>query len=227
MTIERKALIVLSIVLAVLAVIAGRSIWVQHDELMKADQTVALRDQQIEVLKGAIASRDAADEDQQAAAHKAQAAVQTSTDAVKVITKLVTVPGAPVDVPQSVVAQKEEIADVVRERLPESPDYVVQTAAVAEETAKRLIQCEADRKSLQACKADKADLLDMFGLEKQNANMYQKVAKGGSVAKHTWDIAKCALVSGGGAWAAYSLGKDSRSAAIGGAAGAVACKFIF
>lgn len=228
MSIERKALIGVSILLVAIAVLAWRSIWVQHDELLKADQAVAVRNEQIKTLQGNIATRDAADAAQQADAVKAQAAVKTSADAVKVITKLVQVPGAPIDIPQSTVAQKEGISEDVREKLPDSPDYVVQTAAAAEATAKKLIQCEADQKSLQSCKADKADLLNMFGLQTSNATDYHNVAKGGRTAKVVGKVAACAGMSGGGAALGYLVQKnDWKGPAIGAVAGSIGCHFVF
>lgn len=227
MTTERKVLICLCLLLLVLSVIAGRAIWVQHDEIIKADSEVKVREAQIETLQVAIRSREAADEAQQNRAKQDQAAVKTAADAVRVITKLVTVPGAPVDVPQTITLQRADLSGDVAAKLPDSPDYVIQTSMAAQQVAKDLLQCRADQRSLESCKADKADLQAMYDLQGKNAQTWKNAAKGGSVAKRVWDVAKCAAFAGGGAWTAHRIGRDAQAAAVGAAAGAVACKFLF
>lgn len=63
--------------------------------------------------------------------------------------------------------------------------------------------------------------------KQQEAEAWKKAAQGGSAAKRFFKVAKCVGLSAGGAAAGQVIGGQPRWAAVGAAAGATACNFVF
>lgn len=228
MTMERK--VEIGIVLLVIAVLAGLA-WKQHEANDAAKIEAAASDAQVRTLQEQIDQRKAADAAQQKAAAAAQAAVKTTGDAVRVIREVVQVPivqnAPPVTQPQAVTAKPADIADAVKQQMPESPSYIVETQEQSIATAKTLLQCRADQQSLSSCQQDKLDMQAQLEAKQKEADAWKKAAKGGSAAQRFFKVAKCVGLSAGGAAAGQVIGGQPRWAAVGAAAGATACNFVF
>lgn len=63
--------------------------------------------------------------------------------------------------------------------------------------------------------------------KQKEADAWKKAAKGGSAAQRFFKVAKCVGLSAGGAAAGQVIGGQPRWAAVGAAAGATACNFVF
>lgn len=129
--------------------------------------------------------------------------------------------------PQTVAVQPQQLSPEVRAQMPDAPEYVLQTQAAAVSTSKALLQCRADQASLTTCQADKVDLQQQLADEQRTAQAWRNAAKGGSTAHRVLQVAKCAAFAGGGAAVGQAAGGQAKWAALGAAAGAIGCRYVF
>lgn len=226
MTISKKtAVIAGSVVLLLLGIMAKIS-WDQHVAIAAASKISSDDQKKVAFYNDLIAKRDAADIQQQALSVEQQAKVKTSSDAVKVITKYVPVPTVAPDQPAAAfVVDKEAFTPEEAKQLPESPAYVVQTQDQSVLVAKQLIACEADRRSLDSCKANVGDLNSALDVEKHNSQTWEKAAKGGTKTQRFMKFLKCAGFAGVGA-AGGAFTKQPLWAGVGAGAGVAACQLF-
>lgn len=190
MTTERKVILVLAIVIAAGVGFAGMQAVKAHDAaLVATTQQQADAALKAEKAKG-IADRDAmqASYEQRIAAQ--QAAVKTSAQAVQVIDHYVTTPEAA----QPVVVQKEQLTQAEQAKLPDAPSYVVTTQQQSIDTAKKLLQCDADGSALSVCRSDLADTKTQYSIVSKEAATWEDAAKGGSKWTRIWNAAKYGAV---------------------------------
>lgn len=226
MTISRKVEIIIGTVLLLGLCVVCKIAYDQHLAIAQADMVSKASQAKVTQYENLIKVRDAADLQQQADALQAQAKVKTSGDAVQVITKYVTVPSAPATAPASaVVVSKEDIAQAVIDKLPPSPSYTLQTQDLSIQTAKQLLACSADQKSLAVCKADMADNSAALAAQKSETEVWKQAAKGGTKTQRFLKIVKCAVTAGAGA-AVVSAAGQSKWAGLGAAAGVVGCQLF-
>ena len=227
MTTERKIIAALAAALVVICAVVSVEVYRQHRMLESADKVRAANDAERRLLQQQIDTRDKADVQQQQAAQWAIRNVKTSGDAVRILRQVVSVPAAASAAPQTVVAQAADLSPQLREQMPDAPAYVVQTQDAAISTSQTLLQCRADQASLSTCQADKLDLQRQLADEQKTSAAWRDAAKGGSTAKRVLQVAKCAAFAGGGGALGQVAGGQARWAALGAAAGAVACRFVF
>jgi hypothetical protein len=226
LTISKKVAAIASIVLLLGLAIVAKIAWDQHVAIAAASKLSGEDQKKVDFYNDLIAKRDAADIEQQALSEKQQAQVKTSADAVKVITKYVPVPTATPDQPSaSFVVDKQAFTEDEAKRLPESPTYVVQTQDQSVLVAKELIACNADRKSLDSCKADVSDMKTALDVEKHQAQTWENAAKGGTKTQRFMKFLKCAGFAGVGA-AGGAFTKQPLWAGIGAGAGVAACQLF-
>lgn len=230
MTISKWLAIGLGIALAVCIVIIGKVAYDEHQALQNANAVTATTQAAINTLVQNMAARDKADSAQQSAAKVAAANVKTSADAAQVIVRYVTVPvpasptAAPAAAPVQVVT-KQDFTPQEQAKLPDSPSYAVETQDAATQVAKQLIQCTADKTSLNACHADLVDSSSALAAEKMQAATWEAAAKGGTKMHRFLKFAKCAAFAGGGAAVTVAAG-EPKWAGIGAVAGVTACQLF-
>jgi hypothetical protein len=230
MTTARKIEILIGIVLLIGLCVVCKVAYDEHQAVAQAEAVSKASQDKVAQYDKLIAQRDAADIQQQALSVQAQAKVKTSADAVQIITKYVTVPGpaatsATPEPPAAVVVNKDDIAAAVVAKLPPSPSYTLQTQDMSIQTAKKLIACDADQKSLVACKQDVADSSSAMAAQKEETEVWKQAAKGGTKMHRFLKVVKCAAIAGGGA-AAVSAAGQSKWAGLGAVAGVVGCQFF-
>lgn len=226
MTISKKMAIIIGLVLVLLFGILCKIAWEQHAAIASADKVSKSDQDKIDDFTDRISKRSASDIQQQAVAVEQQAAVKTSADAVKVITKYVPVPTIAPDQPSaSFVVDKEDFTPAVAMKIPDSPSYVVQTQEQSVLVAKDLIACEADRQSLNVCKANMTDMTSALAVQKQQVETWKAAAKGGTKTQRFMKVLKCAGFAGVGA-AGGALTKQPLWAGVGATAGVAACQLF-
>jgi hypothetical protein len=226
MTISRKAEIIIAMVVLIVLAIVCKIAYDQHQAVAKAEAVSKLNQDKVAQYDKIIAMRDAADIQQQAVAVEAQAKIKNGADAVRVITKYVTVPAAAPDAPPAaVVVDSSAFTPAEAAKLPPAPSYTVQTEALSIQTAKQLIACDADRKSLDACHADMADSRSAMSAQVAKTDVWEQTAKGGTKTQRFLKVVKCAGSAGAGAYIASAAGQ-SKWAGLGAVAGVVGCQFF-
>ena len=184
--------------------------WLQeHDMRLTSATKSAQFEQQVKDNAAAQAKRDSADKQQQQDAQKAKAEVTTAPQAVKIITQLVQVPtsSASGTQAQAVAVKPQDLTPQVQAQLPESPSYMVTTQAQSTATAQALIQCGADRKSLDTCKADNAGAAVKLTAMTADRDNWEATAKGGTFWQRFKHDAIVIAVTAGTAYAAGRLTK--------------------
>jgi hypothetical protein len=225
MTLSRKVEIIIGTVLLLGLCVVCKIAYDQHLAIAQADLVSKASQAKVTQYENLIKVRDAADIQQQAISVQAQAKVKTSADAVQVITKYVTVPAAVPTSPAAVVVNKDDIAAAVVAKLPPAPSYTLETQDMSVQTAKQLIACDADQKSLAACKQDMADNSAALAAQKSETEVWKQAAKGGTKMHRFLKVVKCAVTAGAGA-AVMSAAGQSKWAGIGAAAGVVGCQLF-
>lgn len=226
MTISKKAAIMIGVIIALLFGIVCKIAYEQHQAIAAADKSSNEDQAKIDDFTTRISKRSATDIQQQAISVKEQAAVKTSADAVKVITKYVPVPTMTPDQPEAAfVVDKDAFTPDEALKLPASPTYVVQTQDQSTLVAKELIACEADRESLNSCKANMVDMTSAMAVQKQQVETWKAAAKGGTKTQRFLKVLKCAGFAGVGA-AGGALTKQPLWAGVGAGAGVTACQLF-
>lgn len=192
MTTERKIIVVLAAIILAGAGFAGLQILKAHDANLVATTQQKADDAQKAAVDKAIVDRDVLLQGYQKQIAAQQVAVKTSTQAVQVIEHYVPMPAAQ----QPVIVQKADLTPIEQAKLPDAPSYVITTQDQAIDTAKVLLQCDADTKSMSTCKADLKDTQAKESLAEQDAAMWQKSAKGGSKWARIWNATKYGLIGG-------------------------------
>jgi hypothetical protein len=222
MTISRKIEIIIGTVLLLGLCVVCKIAYDQHLAIAQADLVSKASQAKVTQYENLIKVRDAADIQQQAISVQAQSKVKTSADAVQIITKYVTVPAPASAAPAAVVVNKNDIAAAVIAKLPPAPSYTVQTEDMSIQTAKQLIACDADQKSLAVCKADLTDSASAMKAQKEETEVWKQAAKGGSKTQRFLKVIKCAGLAGAGA-AVVSAAGQPKWAGLGAVAGVVGC----
>jgi hypothetical protein len=226
MTISKKMAVIVGIVLVLLFGILCKIAYEQHKAIASADQVSKADQDKIDDFNLRISKRSADDLQQRVIAEQQQTKVKTSADAVKIITKYVPVPTLSLDQPSAAfVVDKQAFTPEEAQKLPESPNYVVQTEEQSTLVAKELIACQADRQTLNSCKANMADMASAAALQKQQVDTWKAAAKGGTKTQRFLKVLKCAGFAGVGA-AGGAFTKQPLWAGVGATAGVAACQLF-
>lgn len=219
--------IFLGVILALFLGVMGKIAYDDHQALANATTVSATNQATIQTLMEQIANRDKADTAQQKQATVAESNVKTSADAVQVITKYVQIPAptSPTAPAPVQVVSKQDLTPQEQAKLPDSPDFTIETQDVATGVAKQLISCAADKQSLDACHADLADSSTALTAQQASTATWEAAAKGGTKAQRFVKFLKCAAAGGGGAALVVAAGQ-SKWAGIGAVAGVTACQFF-
>lgn len=192
MTTERKIIVVLSAVILLGASFAGFEMLRAHDANLVASTQQKAADAQRAADDKAISDRDALLQTYQKQIIAQQAAIKTSSQAVQVIEHYVPAPASQ----QPVVVQKADLTPAEQAKLPDSPSYVVTTQEQAIDTAKSLLQCDANTKSLTTCQANLVDTQNKVVLAEKQSQTWENAAKGGSKWARIWTATKYGLIGG-------------------------------
>lgn len=187
-------------------------------DISVADEVSRAKDTRIAELSTSMQDRDKKNEALLEKIDQQKAEVKTVPDAVRVITKYVQVPGQ--DTPIFAV-EPSDLTPKEKAELPSSPGYAIQTQESVVQTAKTLLQCQADQGSLDTCKLDLTDMRSQLAARTDEVKVWKSAAKGGSVAKRLLKIGGCAAAVGGGAATARAFTSDARwivGAAVGSSA---------
>lgn len=219
MTAREKFWIVGVVALLIAISIFGAMEVRQHEALAVAgassktlDASKTAAETQIADLQKRLDARDASDVVQQKQTADLIKSVQTIAQIKAAMPSLITLPSAPSQVTAAQAAQINASA------APDAPKVQAGDFVVSQDDAKplfdKLAQCSADQKSLQACSAAREDITDQLAQEKlataaetQKAAVWEKAAKGGSVAHRVWVAVKWGAPIVAGAYAAGRLHK--------------------
>lgn len=224
MNTERKVIVGLVTLILVVGSFAGVEILRAHDADLVASTKQKVDDDAKATLNKAIADRDGALKAFQDQIAAQQNAVRTTPQAVQVIEHYVPSPAGQ----QPVVVQKSDLTPAEKAKLPDAPSYVVLTQDQAVANAKSLLQCDADQKGLQACRADLVDTQKKEAVAEQDAAMWEKTAKGGS----RWQRLRSGAWHAGCGAAAGTVGavegnrNGAQVGAVSGAATFVGCEVV-
>jgi hypothetical protein len=225
MTAEQKAIVVLSLIIVVCGSLFGWSALKSHDAAIRADAQIKA-DETIKATQDkAIADRDEQLKQYQAAIASQQAKIATAPQAVQVIEHyLPTPPGAQ---PSEVIAQKTDLPASVTAKLPDAPNYVIETQGEAVAIAKGALQCDADKQALNTCQADLKDTKASLLTEGNEVSTLQTEVKGGTRWQRFRAGLKHTVCGGAAVGAAIMAGKsNAQIGAISGGAVFAGCEAL-
>jgi hypothetical protein len=181
-TISKAWAIGIGVALAAVLLLGCYELLQEREAAARLEVVSADAKKDLAIAQQTMAARDKADAAQQMAAHKTAAAVITAPQAVKIITQYVPVAAANATPgqAQAVTVQKPDLSAHAQSELPDAPSYAVMTQAEAVATAKRLILCDGNDKSLEACRADMATVKQSLTVETATAEQCKTALKGGT-----------------------------------------------
>src|SRR6266496_88541 len=209
-----KTSIIAGAVLLIVGCGLGAVIGHYDGKLEAADEFKKTAVAQMEDAQKRIDARDAALEKQSQILDQQKQTLRTMAEAVKAINQVV--PGTEGQI-KTVTA--DQLPEDLRKTLPSAPSFSITPESTAILMGKRLLQCEQDKLTLGACRADLTDTQGQYKLAKESADKWETAAKGGT----KWTRAKKGLFYAGaaGGGAAIGAAKGPEGAAIGAAGGAL------